>query len=137
MNAKGEGSHIGMILKDLRRQRGWDQAALAAASGVSQAQISAIERRRYDSPRATTLAKLAAALGVSISAFFPEEGVSSAGVRERLAYWSEKGPLTPEEEELLELLRDPEMGKEVRRQMRLLKLAQEGRRAQGKGKKSN
>lgn len=134
MMSRGGKSHIGLILRALRLERGWDQEALAANSGVSQTHISGIEVGRHRNPGVQTLAKLASALGVSVAAFFPElEGAK--GVAEALAQWGEEGPPTAEEKEFLALLRDTEMGKEVRRQMKLLKLAQAGRQAPGRDKK--
>ena len=120
MARRDEQLHIGLTLKRLRQERGWDQAALAAASGVSQAHISAIEIGRYRSPKAGTLARLAGALGVSVSVFFPDLP-EAAGVAEAMAYWEVRGLPTPEEEEFLGLLRDPEVGPELRRLARLLK----------------
>lgn len=135
MMSRGGKSHIGLILRALRLERGWDQEALAANSGVSQTHISGIEIGRHRNPGVQTIVKLASALGVSVAVFFPElEGAK--GVAEALAQWGEEGPPTPEERQLLTLLRDPKMGGEVRRQMQLLKLAQEGKQARRRGKKA-
>jgi len=124
---------IGLILKALRLERGWDQTALAAASGVSQAHISAIEVGRYRSPKAETLAKLAAAMEVSITVFFPDLDAEK-GVAESMAYWGTRGLLTPDEEEFLALLRDPAVGPELRRLARLIKAGKEAEAAK-RGKK--
>lgn len=56
-------------LKAARQERGWTLEALAESSGVSRAMISKIERGEA-SPTAATLARLAAALGVSLASLF-------------------------------------------------------------------
>jgi transcriptional regulator with XRE-family HTH domain len=56
-------------LRSLRAARGLGMEALAAASGVSRAMISRIERGEA-SPTAALLGKLCAAMDVSLSAFF-------------------------------------------------------------------
>jgi transcriptional regulator with XRE-family HTH domain len=54
-----------------RRSLGWTLERLAAESGVSRAMISRIERGE-SSPTASLLARLAAALGVSLASLFAE-----------------------------------------------------------------
>ena len=63
---------IGLRLRLLREQRGLSQRELARLSELSPNTLSLIERRR-SSPTASTLQKLAAALGVSISTLFEPE----------------------------------------------------------------
>lgn len=63
---------IGMRIRQLRVARGLTLDELATASGVSRAMISRIERAEA-SPTASLLARLCAALGLSLSAFFAEE----------------------------------------------------------------
>jgi transcriptional regulator with XRE-family HTH domain len=58
---------IGERLTRLRERRGWSMGALADRSGVSRAAISRIESGDTPSPGATTLAKLASALGCDVS----------------------------------------------------------------------
>lgn len=80
-------------LRQLRSQRSMTLDDLAVASGVSRAMISRIERGEA-SPTASLLARLCAALGLSLSAFFAEEKAAS--------------PLARREEQ--QLWRDPETG---------------------------
>ena len=56
---------MGNRLKTLRGAKDMRQMALAQASGVAQSTISAMERGLVD-PKATTLQRLAKALGVSL-----------------------------------------------------------------------
>jgi transcriptional regulator with XRE-family HTH domain len=60
-------------LKALRKRRGWGQAELARRAGVTQPTISMIESRRQGGAQATTLIKLAEALGVEVGDFFAED----------------------------------------------------------------
>lgn len=59
-------------LRELREERGISMRALAVRSGLSANALSMIERGKT-SPSVSTLYKLAAALGVSITAFFGAE----------------------------------------------------------------
>src|SRR5215470_2166074 len=61
-----ERAAFGERLRGERRARGWPIERLAAASGVSRAMISKIERGE-SSPTAVVLGKLSAALELSIS----------------------------------------------------------------------
>ncbi|EJK85709.1 putative transcriptional regulator [Rhizobium sp. AP16] len=63
---------IGARIKQLRIARGMTLDELANASAVSRAMISRIERAEA-SPTASLLARLCAALGLSLSSFFAEE----------------------------------------------------------------
>ena len=51
-----------LSLREARRRRGLTQEQLAEASGVTQANISAIERGAVSDPNSSTLMKLSAAL---------------------------------------------------------------------------
>jgi transcriptional regulator with XRE-family HTH domain len=76
---------LGQRLRAERARRGWSLADLCAASGVSRAMISRIERGE-SSPTATVLGKLSAALELSVSALLnPSDGQarSAAGVVRR------------------------------------------------------
>ncbi len=64
-------------IKAGRSARGWTLDQFAAASGVSRAMISKIERGEV-SPTAAILARLAAGLGVSLASLFAEEAAASA-----------------------------------------------------------
>lgn len=67
---------IGDRIRVLRLERNLSQRKLAAASGISANALSLIERGKT-SPTASTMQKLAVALGVKISDFFesPGEGI--------------------------------------------------------------
>lgn len=52
------------MLGVLRRSRGWSQTILSVASGVSQPEISRIERGTIHRPRPETVERLAQALGI-------------------------------------------------------------------------
>ncbi|NPA90309.1 MAG: helix-turn-helix domain-containing protein [Chloroflexi bacterium] len=62
---------VGARLRSIRTQRGLSLRALAKASGLSLNTLSLIERNRT-SPSVSTLQRIAAALGVPITAFFEE-----------------------------------------------------------------
>ncbi|MBA1348713.1 helix-turn-helix transcriptional regulator [Rhizobium indicum] len=84
---------IGIRIRTLRQEKALTLDELAAASGVSRAMISRIERAEA-SPTASLLARICAALGLSLSAFFAEEGQAS--------------PLARRQEQ--QVWRDPETG---------------------------
>jgi transcriptional regulator with XRE-family HTH domain len=85
---------IGIRIRTLRMEKGLTLDDLATASGVSRAMISRIERAET-SPTASLLARVCAALGLSLSAFFAEEG-------------EQVSPLSRRQEQLV--WRDPETG---------------------------
>jgi transcriptional regulator with XRE-family HTH domain len=85
---------IAARIRRLRIARSLTLEELAAGSGVSRAMISRIERAEA-SPTASLLGRLCAALGLSLSAFFAEEGSSAS-------------PLVRRNEQLV--WRDPETG---------------------------
>jgi len=60
---------VGERLRELRQERNMSMRSLARASGLSTNALSMIERART-SPSVSTLVKIAAALGVPITAFF-------------------------------------------------------------------
>ncbi len=62
---------VGARLRAIRTQRGLSLRALAQASGLSINTLSLIERNKT-SPSVSTLQRIAAALGVPITAFFEE-----------------------------------------------------------------
>jgi len=59
-------------IKRHRLLRGWSQSRLARESGVSQTYISELEAGKW-SPNISVLRKLAAALGVPVTALLDEE----------------------------------------------------------------
>lgn len=79
---------IGIRIRKLRQERGLTLDELAEASGVSRAMISRIERAEA-SPTASLLARICAALGRSLSAFFAEDGhqVSPLARRQEQQVW--------------------------------------------------
>lgn len=60
------------LIRDLRAERGWSQAALAEQLNVSRQTVNAIETGRYDPslPLAFTIARV---FGMSIEAIFPQD----------------------------------------------------------------
>lgn len=60
---------IGMIIGDLRRERGWSQEKLAEVAEISRNRISTLERG-YQSVGIDNLAKILRALDFSLAAFF-------------------------------------------------------------------
>jgi transcriptional regulator with XRE-family HTH domain len=78
---------IGARIRALRTARGLSLDVLAAASAVSRAMISRIERAEV-SPTASLLSRLCAALGLSLSAFFAKgEEASPFSRRKDQAIW--------------------------------------------------
>ena len=75
---------VGARLKALRTQRAMTLEDLAAASNVSRAMISRIERAEA-SPTASLLARLCEALGLSLSAFFADGEQTYSPLRRRAA----------------------------------------------------
>ena len=72
---------IGENVSRLRDERGWTQEELATLMGVKQNHISAIETGKLVDPRASTIEKLARALGVSVDALLAgDEDPEAAGV---------------------------------------------------------
>lgn len=59
-------------LRDLRADRGWNQADLAAALEVSRQSVNAIETGRYD-PSLPLAFRIAALFGLPIEAIFSNE----------------------------------------------------------------
>ncbi len=64
---------LGRRLRCMRRARELSQEALAAAAGVHPKHLSEIERANKD-PRATTVIRIAEALGVPVSELYEDEG---------------------------------------------------------------
>jgi len=99
---------FGERLRGERRARGWPIERLAAASGVSRAMISKIERGE-SSPTAVVLGKLSAALELSVSELLAPAGQATAssdtdaGSRARRGGLVRRAADTPE-------WRDPDTG---------------------------
>ncbi|WP_025138328.1 helix-turn-helix transcriptional regulator [Achromobacter sp. DH1f] len=60
------------IIRDLRTERGWSQAALAERLDVSRQTVNAIETGRYD-PSLPLAFAIARVFGMSIEAIFPQD----------------------------------------------------------------
>jgi len=73
---------IGIRIRRLRLEKGLTLDDLAAASGVSRAMISRIERAEA-SPTASLLARVCAALGLSLSSFFADDGRQASPISSR------------------------------------------------------
>ncbi|KQV84549.1 XRE family transcriptional regulator [Rhizobium sp. Root1220] len=67
---------IGIRIRKIRMEKSLTLDDLANASGVSRAMISRIERGEA-SPTASLLARVCAALGLSLSSFFADDGKAS------------------------------------------------------------
>jgi transcriptional regulator with XRE-family HTH domain len=67
-------------LREERLARGWTLDQLAARSAVSRAMISKIERGQ-SSPTAALLARLASAMGLSLSSLMSERGAAAPAMR--------------------------------------------------------
>lgn len=65
---------IAIQVKDLREQRGWNQAELCRRSGVRQATLSAIENGQTKGIDFETLEKLAEALDVHPAVLIEQKG---------------------------------------------------------------
>jgi transcriptional regulator with XRE-family HTH domain len=61
---------IGREIRRLREEKGWSQAKLAVDAGIGVSAVSLIETGKRN-PSATTLAKIAEALGVGVADLFP------------------------------------------------------------------
>jgi transcriptional regulator with XRE-family HTH domain len=64
-------SGVGEEVKRLRQAKGWTQEQLAVYAGSSQPTVNLLEAGKRN-PSATTLEKLARALGVEVADFFPK-----------------------------------------------------------------
>jgi transcriptional regulator with XRE-family HTH domain len=73
---------IGIRIRKLRLEKGLTLDDLAEASGVSRAMISRIERAEA-SPTASLLARVCAALGLSLSTFFADDGRQASPISRR------------------------------------------------------
>jgi len=73
---------IGARIRSLRLEKGLTLEDLATSSGVSRAMISRIERAEA-SPTASLLARVCAALGLSLSTFFAEDESAASPLARR------------------------------------------------------
>jgi transcriptional regulator with XRE-family HTH domain len=95
-----------------REQRSWTLSDLAAASGVSKAMISKIERGGT-SPTAALLGKITGAFGISLSSLFMEETGTSQKLRRKAEqeWWTDpesgqrRATISPPAAHLLELVK--------------------------------
>jgi transcriptional regulator with XRE-family HTH domain len=70
---------LGRRLRQIRRSREFSQEALAWAAGVHPKHVSEIERANKD-PRATTVIRLADALGVPVAELYEDEPPEAGSV---------------------------------------------------------
>ena len=69
--------NLGEYLRELRSKKDWSQRDLAAASGISNAEISRIEGGKRKDPSPLVLTKLAKALGVPDTEMLAAAGILS------------------------------------------------------------
>ncbi len=83
-------SEVGQEIKRLREARGWIQAKLAVEAGMAPSAVNQIENGKR-SPSASSLNKLAGALGVEVADLFPkaETQLWSEEPSERDGQWSQ------------------------------------------------
>ena len=79
---------LGQSFRDLRRQQGWTQSALAARAGVSRDTIHRLEHGAVVD--VSSLTALLAAMGHQLS-FVEAPRLSAAGMRKRFAHLHEEG----------------------------------------------
>lgn len=61
---------LAFCIKNVRKEKGYSQDRLALEAGLARGTLSRIEKGLSD-PQASTLAKIARTLGVSVSRLFP------------------------------------------------------------------
>lgn len=88
---------LDVVVRKLRRQRGWTQGQLAVHSGVSRGSIALIETGERETPNIETMSKLAAALRVSVDHILIEAGFIEAP--------ENPGHLSPSEQDLIASIR--------------------------------
>ncbi len=60
-------------LARIRREHGWSQEELARRSGVATVTVAKLEERKSSDPRASTLARIADALGCTVEQLVSED----------------------------------------------------------------
>ena len=91
---------IGEIVRGERKRRGWNQAQLSEQAGISQGEVSRIERGERANPSLSTLVALETALGIPLlqqaSRHATPLPVTSAesgfGQLQSLAVWDRQSP---------------------------------------------
>lgn len=89
---------IGGVVRELREMRGWNQGQLAAFAGLHPQHVNMIESGRRENPSAETMAKLAAALRVSVDHILIEAGLLTSP--------DEITDLSPMENQFLQVIRE-------------------------------
>ena len=69
---------LGEYIKEKRKLKDWSQRDLAAASGISNAEISRIESGKRKEPSSSILKDIANALGVPVEELLQEAGIISS-----------------------------------------------------------
>jgi transcriptional regulator with XRE-family HTH domain len=96
---------IGKALKAIREEAGLTQNALARRAKMTASQVSQIESGKRPDPQFSTIARLAAALGVSLDEVAAQSGFeTSAAPRSAVA----RDPIVATETALLAIQRDVE-----------------------------
>lgn len=93
--------NIGGRIKEIRKQSGIKIVDLAEKAGIARVYLSDIERGKH-TPSLKTLEAICAALNVSLSAFFAEEGQDLSPEFRKMVDIAKK--LTPEQREALQRL---------------------------------
>jgi HTH-type transcriptional repressor of puuD len=93
--------NIGGRIKEIRKQSGIKITELAEKAGIARVYLSDIERGKH-TPSLKTLEAICAALKVSLSAFFAEEGQGLDPEFRKMVDTAKK--LTPEQRESLQKL---------------------------------
>ncbi|MFQ6111268.1 MAG: helix-turn-helix domain-containing protein, partial [Nitrospinota bacterium] len=88
-------TEIGQRLRKLRKSKGYDQDALAQASGITQSAISNIETGTTKNPSSDTLTKLANALGIPVGDLYGQRALSQQISEARAPYGPREVILRP------------------------------------------
>ena len=70
---------LGDYMREKRRERNWSQRDLAAASGISNAEVSRLEAGKRKEPSIVVLEKIARALNTPMSEVMEHAGLIEAG----------------------------------------------------------
>ena len=74
----------GKKITSLRQEKGWSMARLAQQAKISQPSLWALEHQKTKKPKADTMMRIAAALGVPLQQIMPTQGVRLDDAEEQL-----------------------------------------------------